>query len=259
MFFVTFSDSLGVANGSWQLQNPIGFIPEQLSDFIGLPWVLGLGVLTLLCFASLFVRYRSAGVVERNQIKWLLYASGMFAVVYVPALVRGWEESNTDLFNLLIILTIIMIPVSISIAILRYRLFDIDILIRKTLVYGGLTITLGLVYFGGVILLQSLFEAMSGQGSPLAIVISTILIAALFNPLRKRIQNAIDQRFYRRKYNAEQALADFAATARSETDLEALTAQVEGIVEKTMQPEQVSLWLKPDVIHWTNPPSQDIG
>ena len=245
-------------DGDWQLQNPIGFIPNQLIEvsFL-LPWLIGLGTFTLLCVASLFVRYRGAAVVERNQIKWLLYAAGVFAVIYIPGLFLGWEESY--LFNLLFILAIIMIPVSIAVAILRYRLFDIDILIRKTLVYGGLTVTLALVYFGGVVLLQSLFETISGQQSPIAIVISTLLIAALFNPLRKRIQNAIDQRFYRRKYNAEQALADFAATARSETDLEALTAQVEGFVEKTMQPEQVNLWLKPDAIRWATPSSQDNG
>jgi len=258
VFWATFAASLSPVDGDWQLQNPIGFIPNQLIEvsFL-LPWLIGLGTFTLLCVASLFVRYRGAAVVERNQIKWLLYAAGVFAVIYIPGLFLGWEESY--LFNLLFILAIIMIPVSIAVAILRYRLFDIDILIRKTLVYGGLTITLALVYFGGVVLLQSLFETISGQQSPVAIVISTLLIAALFNPLRKRIQNAIDQRFYRRKYNAEQALVEFAATARSETDLEALTAQVEGIVEKTMQPERVSLWLKPDPIRWSAPPSRDIG
>ena len=150
MFFVTFSGILGPPDGGWMLQNPIGFIPDQLAELFVLPWLLGLGTLTILCFVSLFARYRSAGIVERNQIKWLLYASGMFAVIYVPALIRGWDESNSDLYNLLFILAIIMIPVSIAVAILRYRLFDIDILIRKTLVYGGLTIILGLLYFGGV-------------------------------------------------------------------------------------------------------------
>jgi hypothetical protein len=244
MFFVTFAGSLGPPDGGWMLQNPIGFIPDRLAELFVLPWLLGFGTLTILCFASLFVRYRSAGVVERNQIKWLLYASGMFAVIYVPALIRGWEEVQTGLFNLLFILAIIMIPVSIAIAILRYRLFDIDILIRKTLVYGGLTITLGLLYFGGIFLMQSLFETMSGQGSPLAIVVSTLLIAALFNPLRKRIQNAIDRRFYRRKYDAEKTLEAYAMSVRNETDLDTMTSDLVNVVQVTMQPEQIRLWLK---------------
>jgi len=254
MFFVTFAGSLGPPDGGWMLQNPIGFIPDQLAELFVLPFVLGFGTLTILCFASLFVRYRSAGIIERNQIKWLLYASGMFAVVYVPALVRGWEESNTDLFNLLFILTIIMIPVSIAIAILRYRLFDIDILIRKTLVYGGLTITLGLLYFGGVILLQSLFEAVSGQGSTVAIVISTLIIAALFIPLRNRIQHDIDRRFYRSKYDAQRTVEGFAISARDETNLNMLTSQLVRVVEDTMQPDSLSVWLP--VKEETSPPGE---
>ena len=244
LFLVTFGSSFNPANTEWVLENPIGVIPDQVTDLFLLPWVLGLGMLTVLSVASLFVRYRGAGQVERKQIKWLLYATGVFAIIYVPALVLGWEEVATDLFNLLFNLAINMIPIAIGIAIMRYRLFDIDIIIRKTLIYAVLTITLALVYFGGVILLQSSFEAISGQQSPLAIVVSTLLIAALFNPLRRLIQNAIDRRFFRGKYDARKTLEYYAMSARNEADLERMISELMYVVEATMQPEQASLWLR---------------
>jgi hypothetical protein len=138
------------------------------------------------------------------------------------------------------------IPISIGIAILRYRLYEIDTLINRTLVYGVLTVMLVALYFGGIVVLQRVFVLLTGQQSTLAVVASTLLIAALFTPLRRRIQGFIDRRFYRRKYDARKTLEAFSATLRDETDLGALSENLVGIVRETMQPAHVSLWLRPD-------------
>jgi hypothetical protein len=143
-------------------------------------------------------------------------------------------------------LALIGMPISMGIAILRYRLYEIDILINRTLVYGSLTVTLVALYFGGIIVLQRIFVLLTGQQSTLAVVASTLLIAAMFTPLRRRIQLFIDRRFYRRKYDARKTLEAFSGKLRQEADIEALNDDLVGVVRETMQPVHVSLWLRPE-------------
>jgi hypothetical protein len=207
---------------------------------------LALIALILLCLAAPFVRYRRSVGVERKQIKWLFYACGLFVIVFVPGLVIS-DLAGTllnDVWSVLYVLAIMAVPVAIAVAVLRYRLYDIDVIIRKTLVYAVLTGLLAMVYLGSVVLLQAVFETITGQRSPVVIVISTLLIAALFAPLRRRVQTAIDQRFFRQKYDAQRVLSQFAQTARDEVDLETLTAELVRVTRETVQPESVSIWLK---------------
>ena len=248
LFFILaglFFEPIAPLNGAWSLPNPIGFIPVKVVN--GPPmivWGIGLITVVISSVVSLYVRYRRAREVERQQIKWLLYAGALFAAYYVLAVFSANESAFSVLANLLFVASILAMPAAIAVAILRYRLYDIDVIIRRTLQYALLTGLLALVYFGSVLLLQSLVQTLTGQSrSPIVIVISTLGLAALFNPLRIRIQDVIDRRFYRKKYDSELALVQFAVTARDEVDLEQLVGVMLGVVEKTMQPERVSLWL----------------
>ena len=210
--------------------------------------ILGLG---LVAAASVVVGRRGARGVERQQIKWLLYAAPIWfvgaafkiAVFYFMQVEASWALWAG---YLLVAVGGLGGPIAIGIAILRYRLYEIDIIINRTLVYGALTAMLVAVYVGSIVLLQGLLRALTGQESQLAIVASTLTVAALFNPLRRRIQSFIDRRFYRRKYDARKTLEAFSAKLRDETDLEALNNELVGVVKETMQPAHVSLWLRPD-------------
>jgi hypothetical protein len=152
------------------------------------------------------------------------------------------------LFNIFFFLAVspvfIFFPATMVISMMRYRLWDIDLLIRRTVTYGLVTALLAFVYFGGIIVTQAIFHSLTATESPIAIVFSTLLIAALFNPLRTRIQAFIDRRFYRQKYDAQQVLAQFAQTARDEVDMEALQAEMLQVIQQTMQPQNLSIWLK---------------
>jgi hypothetical protein len=194
---------------------------------------------------SLFARFRRARGDERQQIKWFAYATALtlfwtFLVEGIPDTSRLFE-AVTAVLSLLVIPSI---PIAAGIAIFKYRLYDIDRIINRTLVYAALTGTLVAMYVGGVVLLQTLFRALTGGESQLAIVASTLAIAALFNPLRTRIQAFIDRRFYRRKYDAAKVLQIFSGRLRDETDLDRLMPELLGVVRETMQPAHVSLWLR---------------
>jgi hypothetical protein len=200
---------------------------------------------------SVVVGRRNARGVERQQIKWLLYVGPIFFVasgLHIGFYYFWLTERSWGLWAsyLLVVVGGLSGPFAIGIAILRYRLYEIDIIINRTLVYALLTAILAAVYFGAVVLLQRVFVALTGQQSTLAVVASTLLIAALFTPLRRRIQSFIDRRFYRRKYDARKTLEAFSAQLRDETDLEALSGDLVGVVRETMQPAHVSLWLRPE-------------
>ncbi len=211
ILLVTFSPEFIATDDSWSVPNPIGFLTDAAFS-MGL-WAILLLSFAALCVVSLFVRYRRAKRVEREQIKWLLYAAALFFVVYAISFVfsdvGGW-------FGLSLGFASLLLPIAIAVAILRYRLYDINVVIRKTLVYAVLTGFLALVYFGTVILLQSLVGRAADEQSPLIIVFSTLLIAALFAPLRQRIQAVIDRRFFRKKYDAQQVLAQFAHVCKTQ-------------------------------------------
>jgi len=226
-----------------------------------LPWpggaveVLGgLGGVSLLvsfvaAVFSVFVRWRSAEGRERQQLKWFAYGAAVFTGIFFFLQVAGDKSSGWTIF-VLIVTGLMVVPVSVGIAIMRYRLYDIDRIINRTLVYGSLTALLALVYLGGVTATQTLLRTLTGQEQlpQLVVVASTLVIAALFNPLRRRTQSFIDRRFYRRKYDARKTLEAFSATLRDETDLETLNSELVGVVRETIQPAHVSLWLRPETI-----------
>jgi hypothetical protein len=240
--------STGPVEGLGPIRNPLGI--DGFPNVYGAVLDIMAPVLLVAAAASVFMRLRYAIGVESQQIKWFAYAAaatviGLSLAYVIPTVIDTplWFERAG---YAVLIAVIPAIPISIGIAILRYRLYDIDIIINRTLVYGSLTATLVALYFGGIVVLQRIFVALTGQQSTLAVVASTLLIAALFNPLRRRIQSFIDRRFYRRKYDARKTLEDFSVKLRDETDLDALEDDLVGVVTGTMQPAHVSLWLRPD-------------
>jgi hypothetical protein len=226
--------------------------PGSLFNSSTLSGVILLLLMVIFLAAQLY-RYRKvSNPVQRQQTKWVVLGIAVavvgYLVLFVPYLIFPALSQPGSVFDLYVspgvIVVTLFIPVSIGIAILRSRLWDIDVIINRTLVYGTLTVSLALVYAGLIIGLQALLGAIIKQNNGVAIVISTLAIAALFQPLRRRIQNLIDRRFYRRKYDAARTLAAFSATLRSEVDLEQLKEQLVAVVQETMQPAHVSLWLR---------------
>ncbi len=234
------AETLRGQNVDYRIDNPVGI--EGLAHVEELPAFGVLGVLLALgsvgAVASVAVRFRRSRGVERQQLKWFLYAATpiltMPLVDYMPGIVSG----------LVFGLVLVGLPTAIGVAVLRYRLYNIDLVINRTLVYGSLTAVLALVYLGGVVILQRIFIGLTGQESQLAVVASTLVIAALFGPLRRRVQVFIDRRFYRRKYNAARTLETFSARLRNETDLDELNGDLVSVVRETLQPEHVSVWLR---------------
>ncbi len=231
------------------IRNPLGVesLPNAYQTAEG-----AVNTLMLVAAISLFIRLRRAREPERQQIKWFVYAIALVvsaAIVTYPVSEAIGSVWLHWIGFVPFIVGVMSIPVSMGIAILRYRLYEIDIIINRTLVYGSLTVMLVAVYLGGIVVLQRAFVLLTGEQSTLAVVASTLLIAALFTPLRRRIQSFIDRRFYRRKYDARKTLEAFSAHLRDETDLQALSDDLVGVVRETMQPAHASLWMRPDATH----------
>jgi hypothetical protein len=196
--------------------------------------------------ASLFVRLRRASGVERQQLKWIASTAALLAIAWGVGITLETVRPRpqiTDVFFFSAILALNLIPLAAGVAILRYRLYDIDILIRRTLIYGALTAGLGLAYWAAVILLHWVLRPFL-EGSELAVIGSTLAVAGLFSPARRRIQNLVDRRLYRRKYDAARALEDFGARLRHEIDLDTLNTELRAVVQRTVQPTRLTVWLR---------------
>ena len=214
-------------------------------------WVF-LGFVLSLVWSQIYRYRRVSSEAQRRQTRWVVFGTTLAVVGTLPfqlpldfSLVDGDTPFVLLLLEMGFALSMLLIPLSISVAVLRSRLFDVDVLINHTLVYGSLSATLVALYFGGIVVLQRVFVVLTGQRSTLAVVASTLLIAALFTPFRHRVQSFIDRRFYRSKYDARKTLGRFSATLRDEADLDALSDDLLGVVRETMQPAHVSLWLCP--------------
>ena len=232
-------------------QNPLGlpFNAHPLWEtviFTGRSWLMSSFMIG--GFLLLALRWRHTQGDERQQIKWFALFVAVFGTLFIsvenigeasyPAIFDGW-------FYFFVVTSFFLgLPIIFGITIFKYRLYDIDIIIRRTVQYGVVSALLAAVYFGSITLIQGGITAVTATQSPLAIVISTLLIAALFNPLRQRVQAFVDRRFYRQKYDAQQVLADFAQTARDEVEMDALQTELLRVVQETMQPEKISLWIK---------------
>src|SRR5215213_5326339 len=238
---ITFSP--GPLEGHPGVRNPFGL--EEAP-----PWVATAGIAILLLLPlcmiasalSLVMRYRRSGGEEREQIKWIAFAASVVGLLYLITMVSSltysgpWGAAGTPLWLGLLqqaaLASFSAVPIAVGFAVLKYRLYDIDILINRILVYGSLTAALVALYFGVIIVLQRVFVLLTGEQSTLAVVASTLLIAALFNPLRRRIQSFLDRRFYRSKYDARKTLEAFSAKLRNETDLEALNNDLVGVIRE---------------------------
>jgi len=234
--FPYLDNPVAVSEAIWSILNPVSQFASNTLVFS-----------QLVALVSLIIRLRRSRGEQRQQVKWLVYALSFFPpllLIFVLAQLGAPTAIFQTIALILVLVIFVGLALAIGLAIFKYRLFEIDILIRRTLVYGVFTTTVLVMYAGLVIVLGGVLRTLVGGSGQISTVISTLTIVMLFTPLRRRVQDVIDRRFYRQKYDAQQALAQFAATVRHETDLEALSARVVGIVEETMQPESASLWLK---------------
>jgi hypothetical protein len=239
------------------VSNPLGLEGHSIVAQVLARAPVLLPICILASALSLVWRYRHSGGEVRLQIRWVAFAASLVSVAYAVTAVSGIffaPEASTNeqapplwlaLLQDAVLVSYAGVPIAVGFAVLRYRLYDIDLIINRTLVYGSLTVLLASAYVGGVVGLQAIFRGLTGQESTLAVVASTLAIAALFNPLRRRVQAFVDRRFYRKKYDARKTLETFSGRLRDETDLHTLSSDLVAVVRETMQPAHVSLWVRP--------------
>jgi hypothetical protein len=239
------------------VSNPLGLEGHSIVAQVLARAPVLLPICILASALSLVWRYRHSGGEVRLQIRWVAFAASLVSVAYAVTAVSGIffaPEASTNeqapplwlaLLQDAVLVSYAGVPIAVGFAVLRYRLYDIDLIINRTLVYGSLTVLLASAYVGGVVGLQAIFRGLTGQESTLAVVASTLAIAALFNPPRRRVQTFVDRRFYRKKYDARKTLETFSGRLRDETDLHTLSSDLVAVVRETMQPAHVSLWVRP--------------
>jgi hypothetical protein len=239
--------TIRLQNEDYTVGNPIGIAGVPDPEAGGVVGAVLLGLLfgcMAAAVASVVVRFRRSRGVERQQLKWFTYAA---ALLFLSFLLTGFLLPAGPVTDVVFGLTIALVPTAAGVAILRYRLYDIDRLINRTLVYGLLTALLGAVYAGAVLLLGQLFGGMGTEPPSWAVAGATLAVAALFQPARRRIQAVVDRRFNRRKYDAARTIEAFSARLRDEIDLDTLSAELLAVVHQTMEPTRASLWLRPPV------------
>jgi hypothetical protein len=226
-----------------EFENPLG-IPgfNEVSSALEPISVVLFVTMLLVALSSIVVRFRRADGVERLQIKWVASAIALTIALWLAAFVSSYDDSDSLMWTLWIF-SLCTVPLSIGVAVRRYRLYELDRVISRTVVYALLTVVLGIVYAGLVLAGQWVFASFAG-GSNLAIAVSTLVVAALFLPVRSRVQRFVDRRFYRRRYDAQRTLEVFGARLREQVDLDTLASDLRGVVQETMQPTHASLWLR---------------
>ena len=240
VFTVTSTLSPGTLSNYEPIDNPLGTV--QAATVVQNATFAMVLVAAILSLASLALRFRRSRGVERQQIKWVWVAGGVLVVSF--ALSGLLQTANQELSDVIMLAGLLGIPAAVAVAVLRYRLYDIALVVNRTLVYGSLSAALALVYFGSVLLLQLILDPVT-SGSGLAVAVSTLAVAGLFRPVRGRIQELVDRRFYRRKYDTARTLEAFSSRLRDEVDLDSLATELREVLQDTMQPAHVSLWLKP--------------
>jgi hypothetical protein len=226
--------------------NPLGV--EDAAAAIGLAVAIGfvlIGVFALAAAASVVIRFRRATGVQRQQLKWFTFAAAQLAAFFTVASLFDFFESSNPLATAMFFLSFALVPVAIGIAVLRYRLYEIDRLINRTLVYGLLTALLGAVYAGTVLSLGHLFGGIGQEPPAWVVAAATLAVAALFQPARRRIQQAVDRRFNRSHHHAASTVEAFSARLRDHIDLDTVSAELVAVVDRTMEPTTVQLWIRP--------------